>query len=302
MTVTANSILPRQEAFPVDAPTPQRSPRRWIQAKRDAFYGVRGLLAGGCRREGRGSVLASAGGAGGGRRTGNLWLVGPLVRQDIQRGRDDDCVVSVQPHQLLRAAGGEMASVAKGAWDTELTARLNELEQIHAAARGRKRGRRWYTEQLNRSLFVTLVGQFQAYCKALHDESVVVHLAHANPQQAPVLRRLMTVGLRLDRQNPRCSALGDDFARVGIDLISAIKSKSRRAASDLDSLDLLVDFRNAVAHGNEGTIAILVADGRIRPTLTWYRRYRKTIERLVTAMDDAVADSLAGVLAIPRPW
>ena len=33
MTVVANSILPCQEAFLVDAPTPGTSPHRWIQAK-----------------------------------------------------------------------------------------------------------------------------------------------------------------------------------------------------------------------------------------------------------------------------
>ena len=33
MTVVVNSILPRQEAFLVDAPTPNTSPHRWIQAK-----------------------------------------------------------------------------------------------------------------------------------------------------------------------------------------------------------------------------------------------------------------------------
>ena len=112
----------------------------------------------------------------------------------------------------------------------------------------------------------------------------------------------MTVGLRLDTQNPRRSALGDDFTRLGIDLVSAVKSKYRKAELDLESLDLMVDFRNAVAHGNEGTIGILVATGRIKPTLTCCRRYRKAIERLVTAMDDAVSDSLAGILAVPRPW
>ena len=31
-TVVVNSILPRQEAFLVDAPTPEASPHRWIQA------------------------------------------------------------------------------------------------------------------------------------------------------------------------------------------------------------------------------------------------------------------------------
>ena len=33
MPVVNNSILPCQEAFLVDAPTPNTSPHRWIQAK-----------------------------------------------------------------------------------------------------------------------------------------------------------------------------------------------------------------------------------------------------------------------------
>ncbi len=33
MTVVVNSILPCQEAFLVDAPTPNTSPHRWIQAQ-----------------------------------------------------------------------------------------------------------------------------------------------------------------------------------------------------------------------------------------------------------------------------
>ena len=33
-TVDTNGILPCQEAFLVDAPTPQASPYRWIQAKK----------------------------------------------------------------------------------------------------------------------------------------------------------------------------------------------------------------------------------------------------------------------------
>ena len=34
MTAFVSSILPCQEAFLVDAPTPTTSPHRWIQAKR----------------------------------------------------------------------------------------------------------------------------------------------------------------------------------------------------------------------------------------------------------------------------
>ena len=63
-------------------------------------------------------------------------------------------------------------SNAKDVWDTHCAARLNQLEQIHADVRGSGRGRRWYTGQLNRSLLVALVGQFQEYCRDLHNEAI----------------------------------------------------------------------------------------------------------------------------------
>ena len=46
MTVVVNSILPCQEAFLVDAPTPNTSPHRWIQAKPESTalaFGERGI-------------------------------------------------------------------------------------------------------------------------------------------------------------------------------------------------------------------------------------------------------------------
>ena len=46
-TVDTNGILPCQEAFLVDAPTPQASPRRWIQAKGDWSVSLRHA----CHRE-----------------------------------------------------------------------------------------------------------------------------------------------------------------------------------------------------------------------------------------------------------
>ena len=42
MTVVVNSILPCQEAFLVDAPTPNTSPHRWIQAKPESTDGFVG--------------------------------------------------------------------------------------------------------------------------------------------------------------------------------------------------------------------------------------------------------------------
>lgn len=116
-----------------------------------------------------------------------------------------------------------MASAALIEWRTVGLARLRELEAVHAAATGTARGRRWGTEQLNRSLFLALMGQFQRYCRMLHDEASDVHVEQANPDQATLLRRFLTQDRKLDKGNPRPSALGSDFGSLGITLVPELK-------------------------------------------------------------------------------
>lgn len=195
-----------------------------------------------------------------------------------------------------------MVSTARVEWDTTARERLEELEQVHADARGGGRGRRWGTEQLNRSLFVVLVAQFQTYSRNLHDEAIDVHVDAANPRQADVLRRLLTQGRKLDVQNPQPAALGSDFGRFGFDLLPALKAEGAAMEDALAKLDLLVRFRNAVAHGNESELAGIVASGDIKSTLASYRQYRKMLNRLLSTMDSVVAAELAAVLQVPPPW
>ena len=193
-------------------------------------------------------------------------------------------------------------SNAKEMWDTECTARLDELERIHAEARGSGRGRRWYTEQLNRSLLVALVGQFQVYCRDLHNEAIGVCLTQANAHQVDVLETLLKQNRKLDTQNPRLSSLGSDFGRMGFDLIPALKCRGSRAITDLARVDELVDFRNAIVHGNETQVQLLVKSYRTNVSLKSYRQFRKSLDRLVWIMDNVVAVELADGLQISRPW
>ena len=88
-------------------------------------------------------------------------------------------------------------SKAKDVWDTECTGRLDQLERIHADARGTRRGRRWETEQLNRSLFVALVGQFQVYCRELHDEAISNAVVHGNESEVHSLTRKRPIAATL---------------------------------------------------------------------------------------------------------
>lgn len=75
-----------------------------------------------------------------------------------------------------------MASIVESEWDTTGKFRLDELENVYVAAHVTNRGLRWGTDQLNRSMFLTLVAQFQTYCRDLHDQAVEVHVANGNPR------------------------------------------------------------------------------------------------------------------------
>lgn len=158
------------------------------------------------------------------------------------------------------------------------------------------------TTQLNQSLFVALVAQFQSFTRALHDEAIDVHVAAAVVGQRNLIQSLLLQGRKLDSQNPRRAALGSDFGRLGFSFIDDLKAASPSVAGDLDALEELVDCRNAIGHGDEGRLAAIEARGLIKPTKRSYVGYRRTIDRLAGTMDDVVASRLAAVLGIYRPW
>ncbi len=195
-----------------------------------------------------------------------------------------------------------MASAARSEWDTTAKARLDELEQVHVAAHGTNRGRRWGTDQLNRSMFLTLSAQFQTYCRDLHDEAVEVHVTNANARQEAVLRKLLTQGRKLDVGNPRTDALENDFSRLGFKLLPALRAKGVLTVKRLEQLDVLIDFRNLISHGQETSIQAYVASEDIAATLGSYRRHRSSLTGLVGTMDRVVSAELKSGLQIPAPW
>ena len=116
-----------------------------------------------------------------------------------------------------------------------------------------------------------------------------------------MLHTLLTQGRKLDNQTPWSSVLGSDFGRLGFSVLEAVRAVSAWAERDLDRLDVLVDFRNAIGHGNETEIAALVSQGEIKVTNKVYRRYRRTLEQLAGTIDGVVAAKMATLLNIPRP-
>lgn len=195
-----------------------------------------------------------------------------------------------------------MSSSALAAWTTAAQDNLDQLEMIHRAATGTGPGRRWRTTQLNRSLLVALVGQFQGYCRDLHDVAIAVHVGHASAGQGQLLQVLLTQGRKLDSGNPRKSALGADFGRLGFTFIPAVSAADPTAGAALDTLEELIDYRNAVAHNNESEIASIESAGNIRATLGVFRQCRTTLNSLASIVDANVSAQLASLLSIPAPW
>ena len=195
-----------------------------------------------------------------------------------------------------------MASNALTRWRSSGLARLAELEAVHANLTGTGRGRRWGTTQLNRSLFVALVAQFQGFSRDLHDEAVQVYVGQANRHQRVTVEVLLVQGRRLDTHNPRRSTLGHDFVRLGLTLIDDLKAAGTETEHQLEALDRVVDYRNAIGHGDETKIAALEASGTIKATKRSYQHHRQSLDALAGTMDEVVAEQLAQALGIPRPW
>ncbi len=195
-----------------------------------------------------------------------------------------------------------MPSAALQTWATDARARLDELESVHRQLTGDKRGRRWGTSQLNLSLFAALTGQFQAYCRSLHDEAVAVHASAANTRQANLLRLLLTQGRQLDRGNARTDSLGSDFNRLGFEFIPQLRAHGPRTVRRLRLIDDLVDIRNAIAHGHESQAATIASSVGVTLTKNSYIRYRRALDALAHTMDSVVARHLATLLGIARPW
>ncbi len=147
-----------------------------------------------------------------------------------------------------------------------------------------------------------LVAQFQAYARGLHDQATDVHVAAALAGQRVLVHTLLTQGRKLDTQNPRRAALGSDFGRLGFGFIDDLKAATASAPAELDALEELIDYRNAIGHGDEATISSIESLGRIKATKGSYRGYRRTIGRLAGTMDDVVANQLSALLGINRPW
>ncbi|GAA4701210.1 hypothetical protein APR04_000208 [Promicromonospora umidemergens] len=152
-----------------------------------------------------------------------------------------------------------MPSDALEKWRGARAARLDNLVAAHRAVAGDGAGRRWLTVEVNHALIVRLASEFQGFCRELHDEAIDSFLAstfEAGSPAAPIVRRLLTSGRKLDSGNAGWANVNNDFARLGMSIKAELTSRyPKRSGPWTEKLERLNTARNAIAHDNSTQLA-----------------------------------------------
>lgn len=156
---------------------------------------------------------------------------------------------------------------------------------------------------LREAYVVRVVAEFQGFARDLHDEAVVrlVTLSKARAAHHGALRRAATAGRRLDATNPSLETLERDFARLGLhDLERRLKATVPHWPAVERQLRLLLDLRNAVAHGDERGRVRVRRRGAVA-TLAWVGRTRSHLDTVANAIDHLLWDQLERTFG-REPW
>ena len=89
-----------------------------------------------------------------------------------------------------------MACAALYRWNADRLPRLDELEAVHGKL-GTGPGRRWLTEQINRSYLLVLAAELQGYCRDLHSAGFLANQSPASTRS--IVQRNLTRNRKLDR-------------------------------------------------------------------------------------------------------
>lgn len=184
------------------------------------------------------------------------------------------------------------ASVALNRWTTTRAAELDQLAEAHRAVGGRRRGRRWATQQINQAYAMLLSSQFQGFCRDLHSECVdrLVELAKPSVLQ-PTLRKEFMRNRKLDRGNPTPGNIGADFYRLGIAIWAAARNDNARNRERQRKLEELAAWRNAIAHQDFAPSPTLTGS----LTLLRIRHWRSVCNELARSFDRVVQRYLESV-------
>ncbi|MDH3920803.1 MAG: hypothetical protein OEU25_21785, partial [Rhodospirillales bacterium] len=139
--------------------------------------------------------------------------------------------------------------------------------------------------------------QFQGFCRDLHSEAVdhvVTHFSGGNGASASLLRANLVWGRRLDRGNPNPGNLGSDFNRLGIDFWDQVKSAHAWSQRRKDRLEMLNEWRNAIAHQDFSNV-------RQPLHLNDVRAWRTACNGLARTFDRVLSRHLTAIVGA-QPW
>ena len=193
-----------------------------------------------------------------------------------------------------------MPSIAYRRWATTRARALDEIVQAHTAVGGAGPGRRYTTQQLNQAYAVLLASQFQGFCRDLHTECVGHLIKVLAPPSA--LRSLveaeLTRGRQLDRGNAQPATLKADFDRFRFDFWGAVESQDPRNARRKAMLEVLNNWRNAVAHQAFDPARL---GGSVVLHLARVRRWRTACHHLARSFDVVMGHQLQTLTGV-APW
>jgi len=175
---------------------------------------------------------------------------------------------------------------------------LDEIESAHATVGGTERGRRFATQQIDYAYATILSSHFQGFCRDLHSECTDLVVALVPAQIRVFVREEFVWNRSLTRGNPHPGAIGSDFNRLGISFWTEVCALDARNARRRESLQELIDWRNAIAHQDFDRVA---PAGDATLHLGRVRAWRRSVNALARYFDQVMYNYLQGLIGY-APW
>ena len=193
-----------------------------------------------------------------------------------------------------------MPSKSLQKWLTTRSALLDDIEHAHRSVRGTGPGSRAASQQINQAYAVLLSAQFQGFCRDFHTECIELFLTPvADPDLRIMLQLNMMVSRKIDRGNPNPGNIGSDFNRFGISFWGLLDSHSSATSSQKRDLELLNEWRNAIAH--QDFASHMIRNGKVYLPVKQIRTWRRSCESLAKSFEK-ILGPLITLRTGTTPW
>lgn len=181
-------------------------------------------------------------------------------------------------------ASPRLACTAFEIWREQRRKHLDDLLDAHKLVGGPGPGRRWRTAALNDALILRLAAEFQGFARDLHDQASDVFASWIAPS-SPTAQRVVR----------------NHFDRFGFEVWRELHHRDERTAKHNESLALLNDARNGLAHSDHVKLAALRTKGHPL-ALGTFRRWHRDLDALAANLDAETSSQLARLFDREHPW